>query len=1186
MNKDVWLGLTPKKVSSYISFERDNPSWVYDSNDKESMPAKQAEGVAHLWNTMAKHDVAILADEVGMGKTFQALGIACLLWKAKPNAKILVMTPNRDICAGWINEYDSFLRNHYKSIDHLVTNIVDGGSVNKPIENRSIRELVKNVSLKAGSFYFTTIHALSGLIQSNKKEETERVGAAAKAAKAYNEEIRANLVGGRFDLLIIDEAHYFRNVTGSQRAAAAKEFFGSGESKLAQKILLLTATPTHSSSDNVRNILSYFVKTTEDQKPEELLQKYALRRLRLMKGSGGKFHNKHAYRDEKEVVASFENDPMAEMFFALYQKKLVDIEGSRSGGKSFLYGYLEGFESFSPDQGILPKVDAKDDEEDDDSQNVKQKNAFRKAEDTQIMNELTEQYHKVFKQFPAHPKYDALINLLIPQDIFSGCRDLHDDKHLVFVRRIPSVRELTQRANEKYDDKFIGEILKAWGLKKGSKKAKPWRESNWSREGFQQMIEGLGKDKIDNEVDEASPQADEGEDISKLGSKVAGLFVVKKGKASSTDCSNVRLRFVKSESLFALFMEPALDYKEKGYKQYIVEGNYTKDLLSIRVLDHCITSNLREFESCMPTAWGLMYQYLDESSKQQLSSWQEKDKYILENFANYIKKGFLYASPVMVELYCWFTKFRNGDGEIEAYKNRSVQQRYLHFIRFVEDKIEDSLMLVYFKSAIQTFEQLCEKISKDHALSQYEKGWDEFTNLQSPAWYASGESGNRSRLILGFNSPFYPNILVATSVFQEGVNLHLQCKNVHHYGIAWTAGDTEQRIGRVDRLFGKVNHLLEKHGDTELGIHYPYLKNSFDQDQISSFFVKKAEVDSKLDNCLPQDVDKSIELTSVDWKKLMRKKNKDSFHAKDPYKARRIEVDGEPYQTVEVLADTEYVSYLRSLFQSVVGKDGKFHDIHSKNSHNPNALFLIDPNMTCKSGDRKQPVLVEQHYSSEFSCLVDGTVYIITLKTPLCIKKDLTKKLQAEALEVFNQYTNEYPLVQLVLDECFSESNFYFQMKVDLPFFVDNDKNGMLSKEEVNMAFQQLKLFGDKLESKIFNRDLTKDKLEIYKHIDSVVEKPTIICSRRGDDLIGGWIRQRTKFGEVVKLSFTLQDKLEPLEFNGQYAFVKSSLDGNRVELVFPMVDFQVDEQYLLKAWFGYVLEGKFGLCAWRYCNE
>jgi len=1166
MNKDVWLGLTSEKVSSYISFERDNSSWVYDSNDKESMPAKQAEGVAHLWNTMAKHNVAILADEVGMGKTFQALGVACLLWKAKPNAKILVMTPNRDICAGWINEYDSFLRNHYKNIDHLVTNIVDGGPVNKPIESWSIKELVKNISLKAGSFYFTTIYSLSGLAKENNEvENVGKIDTAANAAKAYNKEIRDHLDGGCFDLLIIDEAHYFRNVTGSQRAAAAKEFFGSGESKLAQKVLLLTATPTHSSSDNVRNILSYFVETTEEQKPEELLQKYALRRLRLMKGSGGKFHNKHAYRDEKEVAASFEGDLMAELFFALYQKKLVDIGNSHSGGKSFLYGYLEGFESFSP-------TEAKEAENGTDSTPTTETNSYTKAEDTQIMNELTEQYHKVFNQFPAHPKYDALIKLLIPQDIFSGGRDLHDDKHLVFVRRIPSVRELTQRANEKYDEKFIGEILKAWGVKKRSKQAKPWRESNWSREGFQQMIKALGKSKIDNEVDEASSQADEGEEISKLGSKVADLFVVKKGKASSTDCSNVRLRFVKSESLFALFMEPALDYKEKGYKQYIVEDNYIKDLLTLRVPYHSYNSKLRDFDSFMPTAWGLMYQYLDDSTKQQLSSWQEKDKYILENFANYIKKGFLYASPVMVELYCWFTKFRTGKVEIKTYKrNKSVHQRYLRFIRFVEDKIEDSLMLVYFKSAIQTFEQLCEKISKDHALSQYEKGWDEFTNLQSPAWFASGESGNRSRLILGFNSPFYPNILVATSVFQEGVNLHLQCKNVHHYGIAWTAGDTEQRIGRVDRLFGKVNHLLEKHGDTELGIHYPYLKNSFDQDQISSFFVKKAEVDSKLDNCLPQDVDKSIELTSVDWKKLMRKKNKDSFHAKDPYKARRIEVDGEPYQAVEVLADTEYVSYLRSLFQSVVGKDGTFHDIHSKNSHNPNALFLIDPNMTCKSGDRKQPVLVEQHYSSEFSCLVDGTVYIITLKTPLCTKKDLTKKLQAEALEVFNQYTNEYPLVQLVLDEDFRESNFYFQMKVDLPFFVDKDKNGMLSKEEVNMAFQQLVSLADKLEAEVFNSDLAKDKLKIFEFANEDVGKSSPTCSKEGDAINEAWQKHQLRLGEVVRLTAKLTSDQEPLEFNGKYAFVKTNVDGSQIELVFPKIDFQVEEQVLLERWFEYV---------------
>ena len=91
-----------------------------------------------------------------------------------------------------------------------------------------------------------------------------------------------------------------------------------------------------------------------------------------------------------------------------------------------------------------------------------------------------------------------------------------------------------------------------------------------------------------------------------------------------------------------------------------------------------------------------------------------------------MKAGFLFASPVIIELYSWFTEFRRKD------------------------------------AALDSFEQVCGKITA-HGLSDWKKDWRILTSLQSPAWYASSHSGDRRRLILGFNSPFYPNVLVAVA---------------------------------------------------------------------------------------------------------------------------------------------------------------------------------------------------------------------------------------------------------------------------------------------------------------------------------------------------------------------------------------------------------------------------------------
>ncbi len=51
------------------------------------------EGVYGLIQHLKQHDVALLSDEVGMGKTIQALGVMSLLWQSKPNAKVSSTCP-------------------------------------------------------------------------------------------------------------------------------------------------------------------------------------------------------------------------------------------------------------------------------------------------------------------------------------------------------------------------------------------------------------------------------------------------------------------------------------------------------------------------------------------------------------------------------------------------------------------------------------------------------------------------------------------------------------------------------------------------------------------------------------------------------------------------------------------------------------------------------------------------------------------------------------------------------------------------------------------------------------------------------------------------------------------------------------------------------------------------------------
>jgi len=84
----------------------------------------------------------------------------------------------------------------------------------------------------------------------------------------------------------------------------------------------------------------------------------------------------------------------------------------------------------------------------------------------------------------------------------------------------------------------------------------------------------------------------------------------------------------------------------------------------------------------------------------------------------------------------------------------------------------------------------------------------------------------RQRLMLTFNSPFFPEILVASNVMAEGVDLHRFCRYVIHHDLCWNPSTLEQRTGRIDRIGAKV----EKCGKP-IRIYLPYLAATQDEKQ-------------------------------------------------------------------------------------------------------------------------------------------------------------------------------------------------------------------------------------------------------------------------------------------------------------------------------------------------------------------
>lgn len=94
------------------------------------------------------------------------------------------------------------------------------------------------------------------------------------------------------------------------------------------------------------------------------------------------------------------------------------------------------------------------------------------------------------------------------------------------------------------------------------------------------------------------------------------------------------------------------------------------------------------------------------------------------------------------------------------------------------------------------------------------------------------DADTRERIFAGFNTPLLPEVLICTSVGQEGIDLHRHCRRVVHFDLAWNPAVLEQRTGRADRI-GSKTFRERAIGDGSAGsfleIGVPYLAGTYDE---------------------------------------------------------------------------------------------------------------------------------------------------------------------------------------------------------------------------------------------------------------------------------------------------------------------------------------------------------------------
>jgi hypothetical protein len=1168
--------ITPAYLNQFVNFHFTDANWKYDNNAEPDIAKLQTEGAAKIFNLLVEHKIALLADEVGMGKTYEGLAAMVMLWRQKPNAKVLLYAPNELVAHKWINDYNNFIEKNYREGDDLVKSSLNNQSLRKAIYCHNQIDLMEKAAWQWPSLFVCKTSSLSGFLSpkwdydtfkrlnldfertvNDDSSDEEKAEWMYNLAMKCNEKLYAQLSNNNeppFDLILFDEAHYLRRTeqgAKSNRSIVAHAFFSGRNIRvenaydqyipLAKRTLLLTATPNHSSNKDVLNIVKLFNPDFKNYSPEDILKTICLRRFRRLAGK-----TKHQYR--KEIPDEVEMKSLREqLFFAAYQKSLVESQaakirsGEAKGNNPYriLFGYLEGFEFLTQEkERPEPKENDKDGNTD-----IK-RDDFREADDTKLINELSKKYFDVYYEAPAHPKYEEIIKDLSPLN------EKELTKKLVFVRRIPSIYEITRRLTEEYDKMFLSYFSELSDYE--------IIEQNYNRNlraYFQKNEEELDEEEVSVEVE----NIDESDRIPT--SKVYDLFTIKKsGDYRATEASNFRLRFTKDTQIFSMFFQPAMDYKSARYtiKSFAMKSEKSSDkrlykdtigyLRYQQIKDPKHKMKLESYYNYdepksqvdkikVKTLLGLWYdqnvkdRIMKKNHVKALKQYDDFTYIEKEAFSEYLETGVLFSSEYIVRFFAFYKKYQ------EQYKGIDLYQK---FCTYVQQTLEGNGLLKLIDKAVLTFKNFYKKelALNEERLLQFE--W-RFLKSTLPVYPYSGET-QRQSIIRAFNSPFYPNALIATSVLQEGVDLHYHCSEVIHYGIAWTPGDNEQRIGRVDRLFGKLNNDLADMPETRLPIHYPYLKDTIDQDQMERFIRRKHESEKLLDQFKMIEVSKEVNLKETsekDWKTYFNSPTDNSVIS-EPYGVNKDDFNSvvapQKYKVHHELNKKSIEKILNTLYAEFKDELVYYH-FNKSDERGTSVAGLKHIRKEEKYEGRNQPVFIDLEYYEQGQYYIGKHTYALVLKTPILFKKRLNRALlDNDIIKV--DYVNN-PMLKICAHAGEIKKKIErLNIVTELPIFMVDDENINISSDELITAIYNLISFADRLEY-----DLNGEGEEVKN--DFSEEEPfeqngeLLTANRKPKEINSNWLSTMDKKYIYQTFASEVNEPLSAFEFNYYNKFVR-----------------------------------------------
>ncbi len=155
----------------------------------------------------------------------------------------------------------------------------------------------------------------------------------------------------------------------------------------------------------------------------------------------------------------------------------------------------------------------------------------------------------------------------------------------------------------------------------------------------------------------------------------------------------------------------------------------------------------------------------------------------------------------------------------------TLKEMITNFLRFLSNRTEDRKEYIEALKSVQPGGIRVKDITiAEMHLEEFENDQDNTLMANVRLCYGETKPETRQKLMKTFNSPFFPDILITSSVMAEGVDLHLNCRHIIHHDLCWNPSTLEQRTGRVDRIGAKSEQCRQP-----IQIYLPYISQTQDE---------------------------------------------------------------------------------------------------------------------------------------------------------------------------------------------------------------------------------------------------------------------------------------------------------------------------------------------------------------------